>query len=72
VEGLLRRFDHDEGGDYGGAMSRNPGAKLFSVAAIMAVAIKGALPPNSATMSIEVAYPVFRMRVWNISTCAAS
>jgi hypothetical protein len=72
VEGLLRRFDHDEGGDYGGAMSRKPGAKLFSVAAIMAVAIKGALPPNSATMSIEVAYPVSRMRVWNISTWAAS
>jgi hypothetical protein len=45
---------------------------LFSVAAIMAAAIKGALPPNSATMSIEVAYPVSRMRVWNISTWAAS
>ena len=54
-------------------MSRKPGARLFSVAAIMAVAIKGALPPNTATtVSMEVAYPVFRMRVCNISTWAAS
>jgi hypothetical protein len=40
-------------------MSRKPGARQFSVVAIMAVATKGALPPNSApAMSMEVAYPV--------------